>query len=283
MHYAAGLHRLDQHLCELLRAQHQLLMEQPAFAEGAAKTLPSALLRWLSEAEGRELLLNAEELEALEVGFLPMELSRSWQVPLAPYMDHRAAVAEVRHHVSQRDADRFAARCDNLRRRLAQEPVFEQAEEWVVNLIGEVRRLICAVGAIELLPRPKGAWPTPTTGPGDAAEVQRLLKTGAGSGSSTAEPQEVAGPGTLTVLDSEEVGRLLGISPKQVVRLIEAGRLPASNVGMGDQKPRYRVTYEALRWFLSENDQQKAEAPAAPSSTPSTRRRPKAPDVDYFA
>ena len=51
----------------------------------------------------------------------------------------------------------------------------------------------------------------------------------------------------LTVL---QVADRLAVRPAQVIRLIRAGLLPATNVGLGTRKPRLRISEAALGDFL---------------------------------
>lgn len=50
------------------------------------------------------------------------------------------------------------------------------------------------------------------------------------------------------LLSTKDVARLLGVTPRHVQRLIQAGRLPAYNVGISDQAF-WRVSPSALRLF----------------------------------
>ena len=45
---------------------------------------------------------------------------------------------------------------------------------------------------------------------------------------------------------------MLRVSVKMVTRLIEAGKLAASNVGLGLSKPRYRIKRTSVEEFLRE-------------------------------
>ena len=52
------------------------------------------------------------------------------------------------------------------------------------------------------------------------------------------------------LLTPNEVGDLLKVSVKMVTRLIESGKLPASNVGLGSNKRRYRIKRSNVEEFL---------------------------------
>lgn len=69
----------------------------------------------------------------------------------------------------------------------------------------------------------------------------------------------------LTVAQAAE---RLGVGVDVVAAHIRAGRLAASNVGLGSQRPRYRITPEAIEEFLAE----RLVRPAAPAARPRRRR-----------
>ena len=65
--------------------------------------------------------------------------------------------------------------------------------------------------------------------------------------SAPAQPREHLGV-SAPLLSTTDVARLLGVTPRHVQRLIQAGRLPAYNVGISDQAF-WRVSPSALRLF----------------------------------
>ena len=81
------------------------------------------------------------------------------------------------------------------------------------------------------------------------------------------------------ILRPSDAAKILKVSPKHVIRMVQEGRLRGVNVGRSKQKPRYRITREALDSLLQEIER----VPAAPSKK--LRRRLSAlplPSVDYF-
>lgn len=54
-----------------------------------------------------------------------------------------------------------------------------------------------------------------------------------------------------TALTVSDVAKRLKLSPDTVLALIHAGRLAASNVGLGAHRPRWRITPEALDLFVT--------------------------------
>lgn len=278
---AKALHKLDRHLCGLIGGELQVQMEHQPFAEWLIPQLPPGVAAWMQTDTGPPVLLNESELAIVEYWCLPVRLLRPWQLPVRDWADHRPAVGEVRRHLSLTAADNFDAYCGRARDYLEGKPHLEDGLNQVVAWIREVRQLIRSIGEVELLPRPEGLWPTPTSGHAGAADPGKLL----GVDSKSAQPEPQHEPAPFTVFDPEQVGGLLQISSTQVIRLIEAGRLNATNVGMGDQKPRYRVTREELRRFLlQDEDGDKAGNKESPQPSASgARRSPKPPEVDYFA
>jgi excisionase family DNA binding protein len=76
---------------------------------------------------------------------------------------------------------------------------------------------------------------------------------------------------TLTVGD---VAKRLKLSTDSVLSLIRSGRLRASNVGLGKQRPRWRIAPEAIDQFLAER--------AAPKRAPRRRRRDRGSVIEFF-
>lgn len=62
-----------------------------------------------------------------------------------------------------------------------------------------------------------------------------------------------------SLLTVAQVAERWQVSPNQVRRLIEDGRLAAVNVGMGREKARYRITQAACDRFVA--DQEPAPTP----------------------
>ena len=70
---------------------------------------------------------------------------------------------------------------------------------------------------------------------------------------------------SVALLTVADVARRLVVSDEQVLAHIRSGRLRAINVGLGRQRPRWRIAPEALEEFLS--------ARTSALAPPTTRRR----------
>jgi excisionase family DNA binding protein len=94
--------------------------------------------------------------------------------------------------------------------------------------------------------------------------------------------EETGDDGLLT---PEEAGRVLKVSRKHVIRLIENGQLFARNVGLGASKTRYRVPREAIDAFIKGTAIEESVTPA--EGEHDSRRPRRAPDLtrlpDYFS
>jgi excisionase family DNA binding protein len=123
------------------------------------------------------------------------------------------------------------------------------------------------------------------------AELRRIGKElhTLGNDSLSCEQKQIAGSETTAIsqpgedhqaiLRPSDAAKILRVSPKHVIRMVQEGRLRGINVGRSKQKPRYRITREALESLLQEIER----APAEPSKK--LRRQQGAlprPSVDYF-
>jgi hypothetical protein len=110
------------------------------------------------------LLLNNNELNSLIDLSQESSPRREW-LPYPPlHRGYVETVREVRHELSVTVADEWARKCVRFGRRLEKQPLWlsdgiEIVREWV----WELRRLLRAMGATQLLPRPEGSSPTPAT------------------------------------------------------------------------------------------------------------------------
>jgi len=75
----------------------------------------------------------------------------------------------------------------------------------------------------------------------------------------------------LTVAD---VAEKVGTSESIILAHIHAGRLVAVNIGLGSQRPRWRLTQEAVTNFL--------ESRAAPRPEPRRRRKATVGVIEFF-
>lgn len=56
-------------------------------------------------------------------------------------------------------------------------------------------------------------------------------------------------PGPEPLLSTADVATRLAVTPAHVLRYILAGQLPATNVGLDQLRPEYRISPSALRLF----------------------------------
>jgi excisionase family DNA binding protein len=73
-----------------------------------------------------------------------------------------------------------------------------------------------------------------------------------------------------TLMTIEEVAERLQVSAMQIRILIDSNQLAAINVGNGKQKPRWRISREAVAEF-----EQRRSTSAEPLASPVSRRAPK--------
>lgn len=63
-------------------------------------------------------------------------------------------------------------------------------------------------------------------------------------------------------LTPPEAAKIMRMAPAKVRRLCEMGRLPAVNVGIGEQRPRWSIRRVDLEAFLTPKTAAKANKPA---------------------
>src|SRR5262249_29299962 len=73
-----------------------------------------------------------------------------------------------------------------------------------------------------------------------------------------------------------EIAEQLGLSDETILAHIRAKPLPASNVGNGEHRPRWRIAQAAFDSFLA------SRTPAKPPGTRSSRRKKPQPATEYF-
>lgn len=76
-----------------------------------------------------------------------------------------------------------------------------------------------------------------------------------------------------TVLTPPRVAKQLGVDPATVIAWIRSGQLKASNIGQGDQRPRYRIQPSELESFLRKRQ---------PETQTRKQRAKREPDVIQF-
>jgi len=83
-------------------------------------------------------------------------------------------------------------------------------------------------------------------------------------------------PHAETALSVRDVSERLGVCDETVLAHIRAGRLVAVNVGLGSQRPRWRIRPEALDQFLAA----RTAIPQQPATR--SRKRELAGAIEYF-
>jgi hypothetical protein len=164
------LHDFDLRLCRNVLDNVRCNLDFPGFAGFARGQIEPPVWAYLQalgdyEWEPGPRLLNDDELGELASAFrdAPWRLDRPW-VPYEPlHRRHIECVREIRDALAAayaeqwaRSSARWAAALEREGTRLSQG--IGVVREWVE----EVRRLLGAMGATGLLPRPEGSFPTPT-------------------------------------------------------------------------------------------------------------------------
>jgi hypothetical protein len=163
------LHEYDIQLCRHALDNIASYVDDPAFAADIEESLEPAVLEYMKALDGDEdpapLLLSDEELQDLAFGFAGEEIQhdRDWIPYEALYRRSIDCVVEIRDALAKQHADEWASLSAQFAERLEARRVWlhhgiEIVQEWV----GELRRLLRAMGATNLLPAPEGAFPTPT-------------------------------------------------------------------------------------------------------------------------
>jgi excisionase family DNA binding protein len=163
------LHEFDLRLCEHAFDTVLAHMSHAGFAAYLAEQLDPrvfAHLRALAdEVEPPSRLLNAAEFEDLETTFHagPPEFDHPWIAYEALYRRSIDCAADIRDGLAPAYVEEWARLCAQFTERLECERVkLSEGIEIVAEWIREVRRLLRAMGATELMPAPEGAFPTPT-------------------------------------------------------------------------------------------------------------------------
>ncbi len=172
------LHKYDLALCDYAVGTIQRYLLNPRFKAALEQVLSGPLLRYVlagndAMQEQDRLLLSDREFDDLELAITTIvykrdresgySLNREWVAYESLHRRSVMCVREIRDELTRQDAEDWsraaAAYSEQLERdnlRLAKG--IGIVHEWVSHL----RRLIRAIGAIDLLPYPEGRSPTPT-------------------------------------------------------------------------------------------------------------------------
>lgn len=280
------LHAFDQRLCQYVAAVVGWHVYAGAdgnrFASDLRLRLRSCeLTRYLLGSEDRNLLLNDDEFDWL-LGALEepsMAGGREWRPLPLIHDSYISVLPSIRELAAAPVAERFATDCLAFADQLSTSDLelpdgVRCIEQWV----SQTRVLKGQLGLTHLLPKPLGEWPTPTAPGPEPALVPATDPPSGGLNASSPTDDE-------TVLTPDQAGGFLKLSGKQVRRLIEEGRLSATNVGTGTQKPRYRIHVAELTRFMAGGQSGSEKAGKSFASDPSTSNADRPPTeghIDYF-
>jgi hypothetical protein len=283
------LHRFDLELCFHVFDNISTYMDSPAFASFVEEAVDPPVVTYLKaldgDAEPRPMLLSDGELRDLVGVFDDEEFQhdRDWVPNAGLYRRSLDCFAEICEVLAKPYAEEWAGLSAQFAERLEARGVWlhhgiEVVREWV----GEIRRLLRAMGATNFLPAPEGAFPTPTNphpipaasltaGHGTSgadmnpehpprpdssaalgAVLERLavaLEAGRGAGGLSAQPAPEA-------LSKEDAARFIGVDVPAIEYLIRTRKL--EYVQYGSQRGRV-IPVASLRKFLEENRQATAE------------------------
>ena len=286
------LHQLDRGLCDLLVAELADHARKPEFARWASRYVPEWMrqLMHATDPDRPRPLLNDDELDAVETALhcpYPQSMERRWRQTVPPYLDGRRCLPELREQLPGPAAGDFANKCKQFVERLGSgQLTLHAAVQLIREWLREIRLALVAMDRQDLLPAPRGSQPTPTIPkpprkrrghgqhPSDANHHAGGVAVDANARGNSL-PEDLSG-----VLTPAQAGKILSVSATHVRRPIGQGKLPATNVGRGQEKPRYRIRRADLDQLLA------TDAEVAPSADCEPRTRPaqQLPDdlVDYF-
>jgi excisionase family DNA binding protein len=163
------LHQFDLALAWYVLDNVLAHLAHAGFAAYVEEQVDPPILAYLKTLDGDveppALLLDDQELEDLRVTFHngPFEFDRPWIVHERIHRLDVACAAEIRAALAPRYADEWARASAQFAERLEAAHVnLHDGIEIVAEWIREVRRLLRAMGATDLLPAPEGRIPTPT-------------------------------------------------------------------------------------------------------------------------
>jgi hypothetical protein len=163
------LHRFDLELTRHVLDNVASHLNESAFASYVGEWVEPAVLAYLQsldgDAEPPPRLLSEGELTDLVSVFddEQFQFDRDWIAHESLYRRSIDCVAEIRDGLAKQHADEWASLSAQFAERLEARCVWlhhgiEIVREWV----GELRRLLRAMGATNFLPAPEGTFPTPT-------------------------------------------------------------------------------------------------------------------------
>jgi hypothetical protein len=255
------LHRFDLDLCWHVFDNISTHMDGPAFASFVEEGVDPPVVGYLKHLDGDidppPMLLSDGELKDLAGVFGDEEFQHDhdWIPYEGLYRRSIDCIAEIRDGLAKQYADEWASLCADFAERLEARGVWlhdgiEIIREWV----SELRRLLRAMGATNLLPAPEGAFPTPTNPDpppspiGTASTVPSVHQGDGDLRTAIAEIRDIL-VNQETVKDwytSDEVARLLGKAEFTVREWCRNGRIHAKKKGSG------RGKYQS--WVISHDE-----------------------------
>ncbi|HYT88582.1 MAG TPA: helix-turn-helix domain-containing protein [Gemmataceae bacterium] len=163
------LHEFDLQLCEHVLANIRGHRHVPGFAAFIEEQLDPPMMAYLKALDGDveppPLLLNDAELEDLAMTFLgeSHEFDRPWRPYAELYRRAIQCAVDIRTGLAAEYVREWARACTQFAERLESGRLWlGDGIEVVAEWIDEVRRLLRAMGATNLLPVPEGTFPTPS-------------------------------------------------------------------------------------------------------------------------
>jgi hypothetical protein len=162
------LHRYDLRLCRHALDNVGAHLADPAFAAFVTEALDPAVLAYAKALDGDvappPMLLTDTELFDLVAAFTgEFRFDRDW-IPFEQlYRRSVECAADIREGLAKEYVGPWARRSADFADRLESPGVcLHEGFEVVLAWVGDVRRLLRAMGATALLPPPEGTFPTPT-------------------------------------------------------------------------------------------------------------------------
>jgi hypothetical protein len=290
------LHEFDLDLCRYVLQNVRYHLRKDRFAAFAADAVNPEVFGYLQslrrDDEPPPMLLNAAELIDLAEVFAggPFEFDRPWEAYESLHRRSIECVTEIRatltpHHAQEWSVASagFADRLESGRARLHHG--IEIVHQWV----DEIRRLLKAIGATALIPRPEGSFPTPTC-PDSSSAVSpahpsaELSTADPTQGSVEAAPEvlskkDAARIGSASIqprpLRIREVAQLFRVGVDRVRGWIARGDLTAVNLAEPLHKPRFVILPDALADFQARRE-------VTPRPKKARRPRARSQQIDYY-
>ncbi len=261
------LHKLDQQLCDYIRSNILYRSDEEHFMSVLQAEMDSDLLDYLlnedDELENQQSLINSDELYDLfsAVNDMTDRFVLTWSSYEHLHRRTVFSVAEVRENLSPTNADQWAALCRDFSSQLEQDDLpMVEGIEIVTDWLYELRRLLSAIGRIDLIPAPQGTFPSATDAlpretPSSSETDLNQSPKHSDIGSKEQSQNRLENKPSLT---PPEVAKLLGVNPDKIRNWIRSGDLKAINIAKSlSGRPRYVVDRDELERFKAKRSVQK--------------------------